>query len=109
MIGKYKVVHLIGSTKGNLEIFRRAEIYFTKLGYIVFKPVFYVYNDYIESKDLVDDMCYDKLVFSDIVCLVTPEHFGESTIERIKQAKNLKKEILVFDGKKSFEYDEYFK
>ncbi len=55
------------------------------------------------------DMCYDKLVFSDIVCLVTPEHFGESTIERIKKAKNLKKEILVFDGKKSFEYDEYFK
>ena len=42
MIGKFKVVHLIGSTKGNDEIFRRAEVYFTKLGYIVFKPVFYV-------------------------------------------------------------------
>ena len=40
MIGKFKVVHLIGSTKGNDEIFRKAEVYFTKLGYIVFKPVF---------------------------------------------------------------------
>lgn len=28
MIGKFKVVHLIGSTKGNDEIFRKAEVYF---------------------------------------------------------------------------------
>lgn len=28
MIGKFKVVHLIGSTKGNDEIFKKAEVYF---------------------------------------------------------------------------------
>ena len=52
MIGKFKVVHLIGSTKGNDEIFRKAEVYFTKLGYIVFKPVFYVYDDYIKITEM---------------------------------------------------------
>lgn len=105
MIGPFKVVHLIGSTKGNYEIFRKAEIYFTELGYIVFKPVFYVYSDYIKNKELIDKMCYEKLLFCDIVCLVTPKHFGESTIKRIKQAELLEKEILVFDGEKSFRYD----
>ena len=107
MIGKLKVVHLIGSTKGNDEIFRKAEVYFTKLGYIVFKPVFYVYDDYIKNKELIDDMCYEKLIFSDIICLVTPEHYGESTIKRIQQAKILKKDILIFDGKKSYLYDKH--
>ena len=105
MIGSFKVVHLIGSTKGNYEIFRKAEIYFTELGYIVLKPVFYVYSDYIKNKELIDKMCYEKLLFCDVVCLVTPKHFGESTIKRIKQAKALKKEILVFDGEKSFIYN----
>lgn len=57
MIGHFKVVHLIGSTKGNYEIFRKAETYFTELDYIVFKPVFYVYTDYIKNKELIDKMC----------------------------------------------------
>ena len=82
-------------------------VYFTKLGYIVFKPVFYVYDDYIKNKELIDDMCYEKLIFSDIICLVTPEHYGESTIKRIQQAKILKKDILIFDGKKSYLYDKH--
>lgn len=84
----------------------RMNINSSKLGYIVFKPVFYVYDEYIENKELVDEMCYDKLVFSDIICLVTPEHFGESTIKRINQAKKLKKELLIFDGEKSFKYND---
>ena len=105
MIGPFKVVHLIGSTKGNYEIFRKAETYFTELGYIVLKPVFYVYSDYIKNKELIDKMCYQKLLFCDIVCLVTPKHIGESTIKRIEQARTLKKEILVFDGEKSFIYN----
>lgn len=50
-------------------------------------------------------MCYQKLLFCDIVCLVTPKHIGESTIKRIEQARTLKKEILVFDGEKSFIYN----
>lgn len=57
MIGPFKVVHLIGSTKGNYEIFRKAETYFTELDYIVFKPVFYVYTYYIKNKELIDKMC----------------------------------------------------
>lgn len=38
---------------------------------------------------------------------VTPEHYGESTIKRIQQAKILKKDILIFDGKKSYLYDKH--
>ena len=97
MIGKYKVVHLIGSTKGNKEKFIAAEKYFTKKGYIAFKPVFYDLKENDPNMDIYNDMCYEKLLFCDIVCIVTPNHIGNSTKIRIKQAKHLNKEILVFE------------
>lgn len=98
MIGKYKVVHLIGSTKGNYELFKNAEEYFTKMGYIVFKPVFYNLDSKNGIIDMLNDMCYEKLLFSDIICIVTPEHIGESTRNRIRQSYELNKKIIVFDG-----------
>lgn len=97
MIGKYKVVHLIGSTKGNSELFKKAEEYFTKDGYIVFKPVFYNLKKDNSKLEMYNDMCYEKLLFCDIVCIVTPKHIGESTLKRIKQSKKLGKKILVYD------------
>ncbi len=104
MFGKYKVVHLVGSTRGNGDIFRKAEKYLTEQGYIVFKPVFYNLEEYEPNMDMYNDMCYEKLLVCDIVCITTPEHIGESTRNRIKQAKSLNKDIWVFDGVSIKEY-----
>ncbi len=98
MFGKYKVVHLVGSTRGNGEIFRKAEKYFTQKGYIVFKPVFYILEEYQQNIEMYNDMCYEKLLVCDIVCIVTPKHIGESTRNRINQARTLGKEVWFFDG-----------
>ncbi len=99
MLGKYKVIHLIGSTKGNERIFKNAEKYFTRKGYIVFKLVFYKLKEYTPYMDLVNDMCYEKLLACDMVCVVNPNHIGNSTLNRIKQAQELGKDVIIFDGK----------
>lgn len=98
LFGKYKVVHLIGITREHREQFQAAEEYLTKCGYIVFKPVFYDLDIYNQYPEMLDDMCYEKLLVADIVCIVTPEHIGKSTQLRIKQAKELGKEIIVWEN-----------
>lgn len=106
MIGKYKIVHLIGSTKGNHELFKSAEEYFTRKGYIVFKPVFYNLDDKSPIIDMLNDMCCQKLLVSDIICIATPKHIGKSTQHRIKQAKELNKTVIIFDENNIKEYVE---
>ena len=48
MIGKFKTVHLIGSTKGNAELFSNAEKYFTKKG---IKGISYSVFDMLKDKE----------------------------------------------------------
>jgi hypothetical protein len=96
MFGKYKVVHLVGSTRGNEDIFKFVEEKLIRLGYIVFRPTFYNVKQYDECKEMLDDMCYEKLLISDIICIVS--HIGDSTINRINQARELGKEVMMWNG-----------
>ena len=58
---------------------------------------------------MIDAMCYEKLIVSDILVLVTPEHIGRSTIFRIAQAMKYRIPIYTFtDGKlEEFELEDY--
>lgn len=96
MLGKYKLIHLLGSTRDHKEIFRYVEEELTKQGYIVFAPVFYDINIYNQMPNLLDDMCYEKLLVCDAVCVVTPDHIGKSTIKRLQQVKELGKERYIW-------------
>lgn len=97
MLGKYKVAHLLGSTREHEKQFRHVEIELTKMGYICFAPVVYnpeVYNKY---HDLLDDMCHEKLLVCDICVVVNTEYVGKSTSNRIKQAIELNKPVYVWE------------
>ena len=98
MFGKYKVAHLIGITREHEKEFRYVEAQLTKMGYICFAPVIYDYDIYKEYSELIDDMCYEKLLISDICVIVTPEHIGKSTQLRIKQAKELNKPVYMLEN-----------
>lgn len=96
MFGRYKVAHLLGSTKDNEKQFRYAEIELTKMGYICFTPAIYNFDVYNKISDLLDDMCYEKLLVCDICVVVTPDHIGKSTLNRIKQALDLGKPVYIW-------------
>lgn len=96
MLGRYKVAHLLGSTKDNERQFRHVEIELTKMGYICFAPAIYDFDVYNKIPDLLDDMCYEKLLICDICVLVTPDHIGKSTSNRIKQALDLGKPVYIW-------------
>lgn len=98
MFGKYKVAHLLGSTRENERQFRNVETKLTKMGYICFVPVVYNYDVYKQHCDLLDDMCYEKLLVCDICVIVTPEHIGKSTQNRIKQAKEMNKPVYILEN-----------
>ena len=93
---KYEIAHLIGSTENNEERFRIAEITLTKMGYICFRPVIYNLTTYLSCKDLIDDMCKEKLLLCDICVIVTPEKIGESTKQMIQLAIDLGKTVYEF-------------
>ena len=95
MIGKYYVAHLLGIAREHEDRFRYVEKELTKMGYICFAPVFYDLNIYNQYPDLLDDMCYEKLVVCDFCVVVTPEHIGKSTTKRINQAKEFGKPVYV--------------
>lgn len=94
MIGTFKVAHLIGITRDHEAVFRDAEKFLTKIGYICFAPAIYNYDEYMIHKEMIDDMCTAKFNICDIVVVVTPEHIGKSTTGRIKDA--MEKKIPVF-------------
>lgn len=96
MFGKYKVAHLLGITREHEKQFRHVETELTKMGYICFVPVIYNLETYNQYSELLDDMCYEKLLVCDICVIVTPEHIGKSTTVRIKQATELNKPIYVW-------------
>ena len=91
MFGKYKILHLCGVCQDHMERFREAEDTLTKQGFICFTPVVYDLDIYRQYADLLDDMCYEKLLVCDAIVIVTPEHIGKSTSLRIQQAKELGK------------------
>ena len=89
-------MHLIGSTKSvNKREFTDAEKYYTKRGYIVFKPIFYDLASDDPKLPMLTDMCTQKLHMCDVVCVVT-KHIGDSTSQRIEQAKKLNKRIIYY-------------
>lgn len=92
---KFKIVHLIGSTKEeNEKAFVCAERYYTNLGYIVFKPVFFGVPDNYPKKQMLIDMCTQKLEMCDVVAVVG--RVGKSTAARIEQAEKLGKEVWYY-------------
>lgn len=98
---KYKIAHLIGITRGHEEQFRSAEKILTRKGYVVFAPVFYNIEEYLsfgECPNMLDDMCYQKLLLCDFLVIVTPEHIGKSTSNRIRQAKDFGKDVYVLNN-----------
>ena len=97
MIGNYKVAHLLGITREHEPQFRHVERELTKRGYICFAPAIYSLEIYNQHAELLDDMCYQKLLVCDICVVVTPEHIGKSTTLRIKQAAELGKPVYVWD------------
>lgn len=96
MIGKYRVAHLFGITREHEPQFRHVEKELTKAGYICFVPAIYDFNVYKQYPDLLDDMCYEKLLVCDFCVVVTPEHIGQSTTNRILQAIHLGKPVYVW-------------
>lgn len=98
MFGKYKVAHLLGITREHESQFRHVETSLTKMGYICFAPVIYNLDVYNHYSDLLDDMCYEKLLVCDICVIVTPEHIGKSTQNRIKQAKEMNKPVYILEN-----------
>lgn len=97
----YKVAHLVGITREHEKQFRGAEKTLTRKGYIVFTPVFYRMEEYLsfgEYPNMLDDMCYQKLLLCDFLVIVTPEHIGKSTSNRIKQAMELNKPVYVLEN-----------
>ena len=96
MIGKYQVAHLIGSTADNEFAFRSAELRLTGMGYICFAPAIYNPKTYEKCKELIDDMCYQKLLMCDICVVVTPEKMGKQTRKRIQECKELGKPVYQF-------------
>lgn len=104
---KFRTVHLIGITREHETQFRKAEKTLTRMGYIVFAPVFYSKEEYLSfgnEPNMLDDMCYEKLQMCDFLVLVTPEHIGKSTTLRIKQAAVMGKKIYTLENDKLKEY-----
>lgn len=100
MFGKYKVAHLLGITREHEKQFRHVETELTKMGYICFAPVIYNFDVYKQHCGLLDDMCYEKLLACDFCVIVTPEHIGKSTQNRIKQATKLNKPVYILEDNK---------
>ena len=97
MIGKYKVAHLLGRTNGNEKRFRRVEVEMTKAGYICFVPAVYDFEIYKKNAEVLNDMCYEKLLVCDLCVVVTPEHIGKSTQKRIHLAKIIGKPVCIWN------------
>lgn len=103
---KFKVAHLCGLTRNNEKRFRECELELTKKGYICFAPVIYDLDVYNQYKDMIDDMCYFKLLNCDMLVVVTPEHIGKQTKDRIKQAQGLNIPVYLWINKELVPYIE---
>ncbi len=76
--------------------FRDAEKILTGKGCIVFATVFYNAEEYLsfgEFPNMLDGMCYEKLLICDFLVLMMPEHIGMSTVLRMEQWFSIKKPV----------------
>lgn len=75
MFGPFPIAHLLGITRDHEAVFRQVETELTKQGYICFAPVIYDFDIYLQHKQLLKDMCYEKLLQADL-CVVVPHATG---------------------------------
>lgn len=88
-------MHLIGNTKiENEQQFVYAEKYYTKNGYIIFKPVFFGLDKNDKKLEMYTDMCTQKLNMCDVVCVVT-EYIGESTKKELNKQENSVRKLYI--------------
>lgn len=72
----------------------REDIDGKRLHYI--RPVFYNVEEYLsfgEFSNMLDGMCYEKLLICDFLVLMMPEHIGMSTVLRMEQWFSIKKPV----------------
>lgn len=105
---EYKIAHLLGRTRNNEELFRHVEKVLTMQGYICFAPVVYDLDEYLKHADLLDSMCYQKLLMTDICVIVSANDIGVSTNKRIEQCKEFKIPLYIFENDQLIEYDYHF-
>lgn len=74
------------------------------MGYICFVPAIYDFDEYKKYSDMINDMCYEKLLVCDLCVVVTPEHIGISTSNRILQALDLGKPVYIWENDSLKEY-----
>ena len=114
MIGRYKVITLIGSNKFK-NYFEKVATNLTLNGYIVLPlTVFSNYNQIPLSDsttEMLKDMIRKKIDISDEVYVVNPspdEYIGEDTMDEIKYALDLNKKVTFMSSKVDmgiFKYD----
>lgn len=111
MIGKYKLAYIGGIARGHEKQFRACETALTLDGYICFAPVVYDMEVYKQHPDLLDDMCYEKLLICDLFVIATPEHIGRSTTHRLCQCfdMGIPTYIWVDDHIEEFTREDFFK
>ena len=100
----YKIVNLLGTSQGNRRLFRKVEKELTKQGYICFTPVIYTIDEYTEHKELLDNMCYQKLLMADICVIVTSDHIERSTSKNIQQCQYFGIPVYLWKNGKLIEY-----
>lgn len=66
MFGPFPIAHLLRITRDHEAVFRQVETKLTKQGYICFAPVIYDFDIYLQHKQLLKDMCYEKLLQADL-------------------------------------------
>lgn len=113
MIGKYKVITLIGSTKFK-EDFDKCASKLTLRGYIVLPlTVFEKYNQLLLTRDeckMLKDMIMRKIDISDEVYVVNPDgYIGDSTKCEIEYALNNNKKVTFMNSNIDTEVFKYGK
>lgn len=100
MVGKRKVVVLIGSTRFQ-DTFLEEAWKFTSDGWLVLLPNFRPKNMMAKGWDIdeseLEDIGYHKINIADLVYVVNEEGYvGSSTSKEIEYAKSIKKEIKYY-------------
>lgn len=102
MIGKYKIITIIGSTKFKKEI-EAAAFRLTLDGYIVFPLTVFTKADQIQLIDeqigMLSDMIRKKIDISDEVYVVNPGgYIGSSTKQEIEYALDNNKRVIFMNS-----------
>lgn len=94
---EYKLVHIGDVTRYNNDLFRKIEKELTLQGYICFCPVIYDPAVWEPNQEMLDKMCFEKLMVCDIFVIATPWRVGESTSLKVKQCIGLDIPVKVYN------------